>query len=189
MGRQTQFHMLEEDCKSFLDFVQQRDPVFVIEKYSSSLNLESLTKASEHPNVYCLWNQAVCPVLVPEKIRQTNGTLRYHIDTNLPVIEFDYRGPIATTWNERPALTQGRVWASFQQADNHFESWYNAVIRWLRKNFVRNPVPIGGFVGPAAYKWYKAGGVLLPTFLPPVTSSWLSWVEAQDQNRAIFKNQ
>lgn len=127
--------MLEADCKSFLDFVQRRDPVFVIEKYSSSLNLESLTKASEHANVYCLWNQAVCPVLIPEKIEQKDGTLRYHTGWNLPVIEFDYRGPVATTWNERPALTQGRVWASFQQADKRFESWYNAVIGFAKTLF------------------------------------------------------
>jgi len=181
--------MLEEDCKNFLDFVQQRDPVFVIKMHPASPNVECLTDTSEKPDLYCLWNQAICPVLVPKKFERKGGAFSYHINVDLPVIEFDYRGPIATTWNERPALTQGRVWASFQHADKHFESWYNAIIRWLRKNFVRNPVPLGGFVGPAAYKWYKAGGILLPTFLPPVTSSWLSWVEAQDQNRAIFKNQ
>jgi uncharacterized protein RhaS with RHS repeats len=38
----------------------------------------------------------------------------------------------------------------------------------------------------ARYYSYKGGGLLLPIFMPPITAQWLSWVEAQDQHRAVF---
>src|SRR5579863_4279232 len=72
-------------------------------------------------------------------------------------------------------------------ANKDFERWYNGVARWIRKNFARNPIPLlGGYVGPAAYEFFKRGGLLLPMFRPPLTSQSLSWVEAQDQHRALF---
>ena len=40
MGRQTRFHMLTEDCKQFLEFVQQRDPVIVVDWSAQSGILE-----------------------------------------------------------------------------------------------------------------------------------------------------
>jgi len=62
-----------------------------------------------------------------------------------------------------------------------------AVARWIRKNFIRNPIPhLNGYVGPAAYEFFKTGGLLLPIFRPPLTNQWLSWMEAEDQHRAIF---
>lgn len=80
---------------------------------------------------------------------------------------------------------QGRVWASFETGDKAFESWYNAVVRWIRKNFIRD-LALGldrDSVGPAAYEWFKAGGLLLPGFRPPVTDAWLGWVSVQNQHR------
>jgi hypothetical protein len=32
---------------------------------------------------------------------------------------------------------------------------------------------LGGYVGPAAYEWFKSGGLLLPMFAPPVTEEWV----------------
>src|SRR5450755_3580600 len=37
MGRQTRFHMLPEDCRRFVLFLQERDPVMVTESHSSEL--------------------------------------------------------------------------------------------------------------------------------------------------------
>jgi|ERR1700690_50281 len=187
MGRQTQFHMLESDCREFLEFVHQRDPVIVLDRSSTSQAIEEAQQPWGRGETYWLWNQAILPDLKRRFVRvEPESASYYAIDSSLPVIEFWYPAPIPESWNGRPALMQGRVWAQFDHPTKEFERWYNAVVRWIRKNFVRNPVPLGGYVGPAAYQWFKDGGLLLPHFRPPLTSSWLSWIEAQDQHRAVF---
>lgn len=178
--------MLREDCELFLSFVQKRDPVFVVNRWSESPAIESIPDAWQKPGLYTLWNQTIIPTLIPYEVPRKAAQINYCIDSDLPVIEFSYSGPRPIEWNNRPALVQGRVWASFQRPTKELESWYNAIIRWIRKKFIANPVPLGGFVGPAAYDWWKSGGLLLPQFTPPITSSWLSWMDAQDQHRAVF---
>jgi hypothetical protein len=187
MGRQTGFHMLTEDCKRFVDFVRERDPVVVINWISKVPCIEEVQYPWKHGGWYCLWNQALLPTLEREYIPESKHGPYYRVDSVWPVIEFSFPTPDQEPWNGKPALTQGRVWASFERENRDFERWYNAVVRWIRKNFIRNPVPLGGYVGPAAYDWYKKGGVLLPMLRPPIMSQWLSWVEAQDQHRAVFK--
>jgi len=181
--------MLGEDCGEFLEFVHHRDPVIVVERSSKSETIQEAQRPWERGETYCLWNQAVLPTLQRKFVRVEPDTAAsyYGIDYSLPVIEFWYPSPVQEEWNGRPALTQGRVWAQFENSGKEFESWYNALVRWIRKNFVRDTV-LGDWVGPAAYQWYKDGGLLLPHFRPPVTKSWLSWVEAQDQHRAVFPN-
>jgi hypothetical protein len=179
--------MLEEDCRQFLHFVQERDPVVVIRRDSVSPQIEEVREPCEHGGSYCLWNQALLPHLerkfIPESVRGPY----YRVDSAWPVIELFYPPPEGELWNAKPAHTQGRVWAGFETENKEFERWYNAVVRWIRKNFTKNPVPLlGGYLGPAAYEWYKKGGVLLPMLTPPITPQWLSWVQAQDQHRTVF---
>jgi hypothetical protein len=186
MGKQTGFHMLAEDCKQFLDFVQERDAVVVTHWRSESADIEAVRQPWKGGDWYCLWNQTLLPALEREYIPKSDRGPYYRVDSVWPVIEFSYPGPVQEPWNGRPALTQGRVWAGFERENKDFERWYNSVVRWIRKNFIKNPVPLGGYVGPAAYNWYKHGGLLLPAFRPPITPQWLSWVEAQDQHRTVF---
>lgn len=178
--------MLAEDCKQFLAFVQKRDPVVVVDWTSDVGSMEEAQRPWQGGGWYCLWNQAVLPTLERKFIPESDRGPYYRVDNVWPVIEFSYPNPVQEPWNEKPALTQGRVWAGFERENKDFERWYNAIVRWIRKNFIKNPVPLGGYVGPAAYDWYKNGGLLLPVFRPPITPQWLSWVEAQDQHRAVF---
>ena len=178
--------MLEEDCKQFLDFVRTRDPVVVIYRDSTSPRIEEIQRPWKQGGGYCLWNQALLPTLERKFIPESDRGPYYRVDSVWPIIEFSYPNPQQELWNGRPALTQGRVWAGFERENKEFERWYNAVVRWIRKNFIRNPVPLDGYVGPAAYEWFKRGGTFFPMLRPPVTSQWLSWVQAQDQHRAVF---
>lgn len=189
MGRQTGLHLLQEDCKALLGWVQKRDPVVVVDRDANSREIKAISRPWEQAGLYSIWNQALLPTIDrKEYIRESNRGSYYYVDNALPVIELSYPSAVPESWNGRPALRQGRVWAGFEQENRDFERWFNSIVRWIRKNFVKNPVlHSGGYLGPAAHAWYKAGGILLPAFRPPVTPQWLSWVEAQDQHRALFE--
>ena len=182
MGRQTRFHMLPEDCRRFVCLLRERDPIVVTRWHSSeSDNLEEVHNPWEAGEKYCLWNQAILPTLR----RRATGNC-FNIDWSEPVIEFFYPAPALQPWNGQPALIQGRIWASFETENKEFERWYNAAVRWIRKNFIRDPA-VGldrDSIGPAAYEWFKAGGLLLPGFRPPVIQDWLGWASVQNQHRA-----
>ena len=171
-----------------MNFVRERDPVVVVERYAKSAEILEVQRPWERGETYCLWNQTVLPRLERRFIKVEPETASYYgIDFSMPVIEFWYPSTVREPWNGREALTQGRVWADFRTSSKRFEQWYSALVRWIRKTFVRDRV-VGDYIGPAAYQWFKEGGLLLPHFRPPVTSSWLSWVEAQDQHRNLFAN-
>lgn len=174
--------MYREDCARFVRFLQERDPVIITPWHSStSAELEEVLKPWEEGARYCLWNQAILPSLK----RETTGEY-FNVSFSAPVIEFSYPSPEIESWNGQPSLVQGRIWASFNSENHQFERWYNAVVRWIRKNFVRD-VGIGlerDSIGPEAYEWFKRGGLLLPGFRPPVTQDWLAWVSVQNQHRS-----
>ena len=174
--------MLPEDCGRFIGFLQDRDPVIVTRWHSAD---SAAPEEAHHPwetgEKYCLWNQAILPTLK----RRATGKY-FNIDPSEPVIEFDYPSPALEPWNGQPALIQGRIWASFEIENKAFERWYNAAVRSIRKNFIRDPA-VGhdrDSIGPAAYEWFKAGGLLHPGFRPPVTEGWLGWASVQNQYRA-----
>jgi len=173
--------MLPEDCRRFVLFLQERDPVIVTEWHSSELaEIQEVNRPWERGGHYCLWNQAILPALT----RKATGKY-FNIDFSAPLIQFTYASPVLESWNGQPALTQGRIWASFETENKAFEKWYNAVVRWIRKNFVRD-LAVGhdrDSIGPAAYEWFKAGGLLLPNFRPPLTEAWLAWASVQNQHR------
>ena len=178
--------MLQKDCEQFVGFLRERDPVIVLDYFSNTGEVRDVERPWERGAHYWLWNQGILSNLNYKLIRGVSSEVpSYSIDSSSPIIQFWYASPVPEQWNGRPAITQGRVWANVNQTARGFESWYNAVVRWIRKNFVRDTV-LGDYVGPSAYQWFKDGGLLLPHLLPPVTSSWLSWVEAQDQHRAVF---
>lgn len=182
MGRQTQLHMLPEDCRQFVKFLRERDPVVVTTWYSAETgDVEDIREPWVQDGHYCLWNQS----LLHSLRREATGK-NFNVDFASPVIEFSYGAQLVERWEGRAALLQGRIWASFETESKEFERWYNAVVRWIRKNFVRDP-GVGfdiGFVGPAAYEWFKDGGLLMPGFQPPVSEAWRGWVDVQSQHRA-----
>jgi hypothetical protein len=148
---------------------------------SESDEVQEVSRPWEDRGFYCLWNQAIIPSLS----REATGKY-FNIDFSLPLIEFSYQSPRVEPWNGQPALLQGRIWASFETENKAFDRWYNATVRWIRKNFIRD-IEVGldrDSIGPEAYEWFKSGGLLLPSFRPPATDAWLAWVDVQNQHRA-----
>lgn len=184
MSRQIQFHALQSDVRQFLDFVQGRDPVIVILRSSDSPDIKTVVDPSVETHIMTLWNQHLLSSLKREQIVYP-GREYFGINASLPTLEFspsEY-----CQWNGRPALLQGRLYGFFDKPSIDYEKWYNALARWIRKNFTKIPIPLpSGYIGPAAFDWFRKGGLLMPSLVPPVTKTWLSWVEAQDQHRALF---
>jgi len=51
---------------------------------------------------------------------------------------------------------------------------------WINRNFESSPLKmLGGYVGPAAMRWYREGGILLPMFNPPATPAWEEFIANQ----------
>jgi hypothetical protein len=44
MGRQIQFHLLEQDCSELLHFIQERDPVFPVDRDSDSAEIKTISE-------------------------------------------------------------------------------------------------------------------------------------------------
>jgi|SRR5579872_363179 len=184
MGRQIQFHSLPYDLKAFLEFVQNRDPVIVTERSSDTPEIRSVADPSSQTQVMILWNQAILGSLTRKHIVYP-GRAYYGVDASLPTLEL--APSEICDWNGREALLQGRLYGFFDNPSPEYEKWFNSLARWIRNNFVKVAIPLpGGYVGSAAYDWFKKGGLLLPGFRPPQSGKWLSWVEAQDQQRAVF---
>ena len=170
--------MLPPDCEAFLRFVQERDPVVVVEKDSDSPEVTPLLSPCQPGHVLSLWNPRLLPSLERKHIKKSTKGPYYRIDAALPVPELFL--PRQQEWDGAPALTQGRVYSSFDHPSEELSRWFNAIARWIRQNFTKNPVkPIGGYVGPAALKWHEEGGLLLPMVRPPVTPEWRDLLHVQ----------
>jgi hypothetical protein len=68
-----------------------------------------------------------------------------------------------------------------------FEKWYETLVRWIRKNYGKNPASSTGYVGPAAFEFYEKGGYLLPQFLPPKTKEWLTEISTQHSSASRLR--
>ena len=174
MGRQIIFHMLPEDRVAFLDFVQQRDSVVITDFTSDSADVQPVDPRQISANKrdrLCLWNLALVSSLKREHVPVSKIGPYYRIDSSLPILEFSV--PKQTAWDEKPALAQGRLYAYAYQEHAALRTWYEALVRWLRKRFASNPITwMSGYIGPVAYRWYESGGLLLPTYVPPVNPEW-----------------
>jgi hypothetical protein len=186
MGRQICFYMLREDCEQFLRFVQSRDPVLVVQRDSDSSRVGPVDDPCSLGQDLCLWNQRLLPSLERKYIPQSVKGPYYRVDGSLPTLEFFLPRP--ADWDGRPALTQGRVYATFDQPTEGLRIWYEGIARWIRKNFTRNPIArVGGYAGPAALQWHRDGGLLLPFVRPLVTPQWRAILFPQSGKQAAHQ--
>jgi hypothetical protein len=176
MGRQIIFHMFPDDCQAFLAFVQERDSVILTPFTGDSAQVDGLDRMDCFGKWLCLWNQRLLASLARERVREASPTHR--VDDSLPVLELSFSKLVK--WSGYPAATQGRLYAFGYHLHPELRTWYEALARWIRKRYVRNPLSwMGGYVGPEAYAWHVAGGLLLPTCSPPVNPEWVERILAQ----------
>ena len=178
--------MLPDDRHAFFGFVQGRDPVTVTLRDTSSAKIQAVADlVVGDSSTLSLWNRRILPRLEREWISKSEQGPYYRIDAlRMPVLEFT--SSFHAKWEGKPALGQGRLYGNFNpdlRKPPEFEQWYEALVRWIRKNFHRSPANLGGYVGPTAYEFYQQGGYLLPNFLPPRTKEWLAVIGRQHSKR------
>jgi hypothetical protein len=171
--------MLPEDRDDFVAFVQQHDPVLIVQRDSESLELEALAGLNSMPDkTLIFWNRSLLSSLKRKWIPDPGY---YRVDgLHTPTLEFTQS--FYSEWEGKPALVQGRLFGDFDQylaKPPGFEKWYETLVRWIRKNYQKNPCGYGGYVGPAAYEFYKKDGYLLPQTIPPRTDAWLEIISKQ----------
>jgi len=188
MGRQVQISALPGDVEGLVAHIQSQHRVILAKRddpHSATVkSLEGLT--SDANETFILWNQELLPQLQRKYISRETAEGYYHVDLSAePVLEFS--GSFLGEWCGRPSLTQGRIYGIFDDKSREFLRWFEQIVRHIRRTFERNPASLSGYVGPAAYKWFLQGGLLLPTFLPPETDVWRKFFADEDSIRARLK--
>lgn len=176
MGRQIMFHMLPEDCRELASFLTRHDPVIFTPRDSDSPEITAVTDPCAERRAISIWNQSLSPELSREYIADAKPGPYYRVGKSQPVLEFSPSH--LTDWEGTPALLQGRIWGAFKVADRRYAAWFDAITRWIRKNYTKND-SMEGYVAPAARAWHGSGGLLLPMFKPPANETWRAFFESQ----------
>jgi hypothetical protein len=188
MGRQVHISVLPEDVERLLAHIKRQHRVVVVKRNDfHSAVVEPLESLPANSNkILILWNQELLPHLRRELILGAPCGDYFRVDHSAdPVLEFG--GSLLGEWDGRPALFQGRIYGIFDNKSHEFLRWYEQIVRHIRKTFVRNPVSLSGYVGPAAYQWFLQGGVLMPNFRPADTAAWRQFFADEDVTRARLK--
>jgi hypothetical protein len=171
--------MLPNDQDEFLRFVQGTDLVVFISRQGKSPSVEpiSIDAIDAKQDVY-FWNRTFIPNLKRRWIPDP-GCYRVRVLYD-PVLEFS--PSLLTTWEERPALVQGRLYGIFDPylgKPPEFQKWYERLVRWIRRTYKKNPTDMDGYIGPAALDFFEKGGYLLPQHRPAKTQTWLDIIGKQ----------
>lgn len=179
MGRQTQLHVLAKDVNDLLVAMHDKEPLEVALRSGKAAAPERLGFVPENLSgeILVLWSERFAPNL--QGCYVPAHPPYYCVDEQTEsVFELSLSGK--TTWQSRPALTQGRIYAVFQNKQPQFEKSYDQVIRYIRQHWRKNPTAwMGGYLGPAASEWFDRGGVLLPNYIPPLRSDWIERLAEQ----------
>ena len=174
MGRQTQLHVLPKDVNELLVAMHDKDPLEVAMKSGNTATPERLAFIPENISgqILVLWSERFAPNLQRDFI--ANAQPPYYLVREQTESVFELSLSALTTWEGRPALTQGRIYAVFENKQAEFEKCYERIVRYIRRRWRKNPTAwMGGYVAPAASEWFERGGLLLPSYVPPVRSDWI----------------
>ena len=121
--------------------------------------------------ILVLWSERFAPNL---QARYIPAQPPYYLVDEQTESVFELSLSVVTTWQGRPALTQGRIYAVFQNKQQEFEKSYDQVVRYIRRHWRKNPATwMSGYLGQAASEWFDRGGLLLPNYIPPVRRDWI----------------
>lgn len=164
--------MLPGDVNALIAAIRSEDSVEVALRSGHDAEPEPLDPVPENFRTLVLWNRSFVPRLKRRYVSAADPP--YYLADEQKEAILELSPSVLTEWQGVPALTQGRIYGVFESKPVEFEKWYERIIRYIRKNWRKNPLSwLGGYVGPAASEWSESGGLLLPTYVPPVTEDWI----------------
>jgi|SRR5580700_2522358 hypothetical protein len=174
MGRQIQIHVLPKDVNALLVAMRDKEPLEIAMRSGNSATPERLAFLPEDASgqILVLWSKRFVPQLQRRYVAEAEPPYYLADEQRESVLELSLSG--FTTWEARPALTQGRIYGVFGNKLAEFEKCYERIVRYIRRHWRKNPALwMGGYVGPAASDWFEGGGLLLPNYRPPLRSDWI----------------
>lgn len=178
MGRQITFHMLQKDNEEFFQFLISRHDIFAAVWTSDNPEVVRCEAPARELGTIAMWELHPETRRQRKKIVRGDGSVVYEFDRQHSVLEFS---PSALVTHESsPALLQGRLYSFLKDMDVETASLFRTGSQWIKRSFVPCPYKLlGGYVGPAAMRWHRDGGVLLPMFNPPATQAWEEFIRSQ----------
>lgn len=179
MGRQITFHMLQDDKEEFFRFLTSRHDVFAATWTSDSPEVIRCESPGCEMGTLVMWELHHPGVQRQrKKIVRDDGTMVYEFDRQQSVLEFNPSALV--THAGSPALLQGRLYSFLKDMGDETASLFRDGSQWIRRSFESCPYKLlGGYVGPAAMRWHRDGGVILPMFNPPATQAWEEFIKSQ----------
>jgi hypothetical protein len=174
MGRQTQLHVLPKDLNELLVALHGKEPLQAALRRGNSATLQRPAFIPDNMigQSLVLWSERFAPNLQRRFVPTADSPYYLADEQTESVFELSLSG--VTTWEGRPALTQGRIYGVFQNKQAEFEKCYEQIIRYIRRHWRKNPATwMGGYVGPAASDWFDRGGFLLPNNIPRARNDWI----------------
>jgi hypothetical protein len=180
MGRQIRLHLLPEDVNELIVAMHDKEPLELAMQHGNSEKPKRLVFISESMSgkTLVLWSERLAPKLHCDYVAKAQPPFYFVNEQTEAVLQLSLSA--LTMWNGRPALTQGRIYGVFENKQRDFEKCYERIARYVKRRWRRNPAEwMGGHIGPAAGDCFDGGGLLLPNYIPPISSDWIQRLTEQ----------
>jgi len=182
MGRQIPFHATVSDCSSLLSFINDGRSVTIVVQDGSDAAIVQESIPCRSKVVLILWKEALGTTLQRNRVRPEKNPY-YRVPSG---IGLELSLSVLTEWDGCPGLIQGRIYTGIAEPKEALVDWFTHISRWIRRHWVRAASP-GSYVGPDALQWHLDGGLLLPSFNPPVTAEWKTFFSRQAADRKALE--
>jgi hypothetical protein len=184
MGHQITFHMLEEDRTEFFRFLSSRHKIVASAWTSDAPAVAHCESPAQEKGALALWEPQSGADRQREKVLRDNGAIVYEFDRQNSILEFN-PGKLVVHGGS-PVLLQGRLYSFLSEMSVETVGPFRTARQWIKRSFQPCPFKLlGGYVGPAAMRWYRDGGILLPMFNPPATPAWEEFITSQHRAQAV----
>jgi hypothetical protein len=173
-----------QEAPAFSDFLSSQHNI-VAAKWTSDMPKVVLCEklAGQHGSL-AVWKRRPDFELTRKKVQRNDGSVVYEFDRQNSVLEFS--PSVLVTHEGSPALLQGRLYSFLSEMSVETADLFKTAKQWIKRSFEPCPFKLlSGYIGPAAMRWHRDGGVILPMFNPPATQAWEDFIKSQHRPQFV----